>query len=128
MPRWTSGRRWRDAAALGKIGLGGFSVVALEEGIVGPHGMRVDDEVVGGGIAGDDGLLRLGQAAREAGLVAQRADEPRSMVFCARALATAAPTSAWPYQSERRVGWWPRHSMTSKPRCAAATSARISSA
>lgn len=40
--------------------------------------MRVDDEVVGGGIAGDDGFGRLREAAREAGLVAERVDEARA--------------------------------------------------
>lgn len=43
--------------------------------------MRFDDDVVGGGIAGDDGLGRFGQTARETGLVAQGAH-----VACAEGL------------------------------------------
>ena len=45
-----------------------------EEGIVGLQVVGLDVEFVGGGIAGDDGLGRLGEAAGEAGLVDEGAD------------------------------------------------------
>src|SRR4051812_40490969 len=40
--------------------------VAVEEGIVALHGVGLDDEVVGAGVAGDDGLGWLAEATREA--------------------------------------------------------------
>ena len=60
-------------SGVGGVGFVGFSG-SLEEGIVGLQVVRLDGEFVGGGVAGDDGLGRLGQAAGEAGLVAQGAD------------------------------------------------------
>ena len=69
--RTSASERWRGQ--LGSSAVGGSSCV--EEGIVGLHVVGLDDEVVGGGVAGDDGLGGLAQAAGEAGLVAEGADE-----------------------------------------------------
>jgi hypothetical protein len=57
------------------VSLGGNVV---EEGIVGLHVVGLDVEVVGGGIAGDDRLGRLAEAAREAGLIAEGANKART--------------------------------------------------
>ena len=48
----------------------------MEEGIVGLQGMGLDDDFVGGGVAGDDGLGGLAETASEAALVDQGSDVP----------------------------------------------------
>ncbi|HZL21308.1 MAG TPA: hypothetical protein VFG23_26475 [Polyangia bacterium] len=48
--------------------------VVVDEGIVGLHVVGLDVDVVGGGVADDDGLWRLAEAEGEAGLVAKGSD------------------------------------------------------
>jgi hypothetical protein len=73
------------------------SVGVVEEGIVGLQVVGLDDEVVGGGVTGEDRLGRLAEAAGEAGLIAECADVSAPMVLRARAWTMAWLRSASPY-------------------------------
>src|SRR5215831_2964550 len=81
---------WRDrvvtASAVARIGGGGFGGVGgfggLEEGIVRLQGVRLDDDFVGHGVAGEDGLRWLAEAAGEAALVNQGSDIPSAKGAC----------------------------------------------
>src|SRR5437868_457809 len=61
---WSRVRARRTSASAMVVALSLVGVV-VDEGIVGLHVVRLDVDVVGGGIAGDDGLGRLAEAAGE---------------------------------------------------------------
>src|SRR5690349_16208534 len=68
-----------DIMAADSLAVGSVVVVwllAVEEGIVGLHGVWLDDEVVGPVVTGDDGLGWFPEPAGKAGLVAEGAHEP----------------------------------------------------
>ena len=64
-----------SAVTLVRVGVGLFASVGVEESIVGLHVVGLNDEVVGGRIAGQYGLGRLAEAASKAGLVTERPHE-----------------------------------------------------